>query len=332
MSKKFYINCQGGTGLHIALASFITAIKKERPGEYEFYVCSPYFDVFEACPSVDGVYKPNELKDLIFDAEANDGELILHRLYDMDGFIKKQLNYSEAWAKLMGIDWKDTEDGTRAKSVLEPVKKYPYLKGQIDQIKAAVKQKGFEDFVIMQFTGGQSPLVQVPPKVVKNEQGQDIQVPDWSRVPYNYDNEPLKRHYPIEKAQEFVDLFAKEHPKTAIILYQLPNEPMPRNNNTLNFTVPYLAYYELAKESKGVVTIDSSLQHLVAGTCKTVVIWGHSKPKSFGYSFNKNIEQPCRTDDLLYFSALGPSGAKVNYIKQEDLLEEVNKYIFNKEE
>lgn len=330
--KKFYINVQGGTGLNFGLASFISAVKADNPDSYEFYVCSPYFDIFESCPAVSGVYKPNELKDLIFDAEANGGELILHRLYDMDGFIKKQLNYSEAWAKLMNINWKDTKKGTKAISVLDPLRKYPYLRPQVEQIRNAIKQKGFKDFVIMQFTGGQSPLVQVPPKVVKNEQGMDMQVPDWSKVPYNYDNEPLKRHYPIEKAQEFVDMFASAHPDTAILLFQLPNEPMPRNGSTLNFTIPYLAYYELAKEAVGVVTIDSSLQHLVAGVTKSVVIWAHSKPESFGYSYNKNIEQPCRTNDLLYFSALGPSGAKVDYISPAELLKNVDEFIFNKGE
>ena len=54
----------------------------------------------------------------------------------------------------------------------------------------------------MQFEGGQSPLVQVPVK----EDG----TRDWSKVPTNYENEPLKRHYPFEKAQEFIKLFPKE--------------------------------------------------------------------------------------------------------------------------
>ncbi len=232
----------------------------------------------------------------------------------------------------MNNNWKDTKKGTKAVSILDPLRKYPYLRPQIEQVRNAIKQKGFKDFVIMQFTGGQSPLIQVPPKVVKNEQGMDMQVPDWSKVPYNYDNEPLKRHYPTEKAQEFVDLFASAHPDTAILLFQLPNEPMPHNNSTFNFTIPYLTYYELAKEAAGVVTIDSSLQHLVAGVTKSVVIWAHSKPESFGYSYNKNIEQPCRTNDLLYFSALGPSGAKVDYISPAELLKNVDEYIFNKGE
>ena len=110
--RKFYINVAMGTGGNIALANFITAIKENGDAngnkDYSFSVCSPYFDIFECCDAVDSVYKPQELKDLIFDAKANNGELVLHRLYDMDGFVKKQLNYSEAWAKLMNIPWKDT--------------------------------------------------------------------------------------------------------------------------------------------------------------------------------------------------------------------------------
>lgn len=325
--KRFYINVQGGTGLNIALASFISKVKEENPDKYEFYVCSPYFDIFESCEAVDDVYKPQELKDLIFDAEANNGELVLHRLYDMDGFVKKQLNYSEAWAKLMNIPWKEDDEkvpGTKATSILNPMKKYPHLQNSINTVMNTIREKGFEDFVIMQFWGGQSPLVQVPQGVGKD--GKPFA--DWSKVPYtNIDNEPLKRVYPIEKATEFVKQFREAHPKTAVILYSLPNEP--GIDGTFKFVIPYLAYYELAKrpECKGTVSIDSSLAHLVAGITKSVVIWGHSKPKSFGYSYNKNIEQKCRTDDLLYFSALGPSGAKITYIEPEALLAEVTNYL-----
>lgn len=326
MNKKFYVNVQGGEGLNIGLASFISYIKTKGDDngnkDYEFFICSPYFDIFESCPYVSGVYKPQEVRDFIFDAKDNDGELVLHRLYDLDGFVKKQINYSQAWAKLMNIPFTDTEKGTKVKSILDPYAKYPALKQQVDDILNLVKQNNFDDFVILQATGGQSALTQVPA-------GQDGK-PDWSKVHYDYDNEPLKRHYPIEKVQKFVDLFTKKHPKTAIILYQLPNEPRPDSNNLIIATVPYLAYYELAKKARGTISIDSSLQHLVAGVTKSLVIWAHSKPEAFGYSYNKNIEQKCRTDDLLYFSALGASGARVEYLEPEDLLKEVDAYIFNK--
>lgn len=311
--KKFFINVQGGLGLNVGLASFISYLKNmDEYKDYKFYVSSPYYDIFEACEAVDGVYKPNELKDFIFDAKAVDGIIVNHRIYDISDFIYKKLNYSQAWAQLLDIEWEDDENGTKVKSILNPYKAYPNLKDMVDNLKNIIKDKGFEDYAIMQFTGGQSPLVQVP----ADEKGN----PDWSKVPYDYANEPLKRHYPISKAQEFVNLYHEKHPNRAIILYQLPNEPAPQGDFIFIQTIPYLAYYELAKEAKEVVTIDSSLQHLVAGIVPTTVVWGHSKPNNFGYSYNTNIIQECRTDDLLYFTALGPSGAKIDYIEPKKLL------------
>ena len=325
--KKFYVNVQGGTGLNMALASFIAYMKENGDDngnkDYEFYVSSPYFDLYEASPYVDGVYKPQELRDMIYDCEANDGTLVLHRLYNMDQFVKKQITYAEAWAKLMGIPFTDDKTGSKVKAVFEPYKAYPALKKQVDDIKRIVKDNGFKDYAIMQFSGGQSPLVQVPV-------GQDGK-PDWGRVPYDYDNEPLRRHYPIDKAQKFVELYHEANPKTAIIMYQLPNEPSPDAPYVVKATIPYMSYYELSKEAKEVVCIDSSLQHLVAGVAKTTVIWGHSSNDSnkskeqtylpFGYSYNKNVIQPCRRKDILFFTALGPSGAKITYIEPEELID-----------
>ncbi len=306
--KKFFINVQGGTGLNIGLASFLTEMKKSHDDKY--YVCSPYYDIFECCEAVDGVYKPQEMRDFIFDCRDEGGTIINHRLYDMSDFIFKRLNYSQAWAQLLGYEWEDTEKGTKVKSILNPYPKYPALKGMVDNVLKAIKDNKFEDFIIIQFTGGQSPLVQVPNG-------------DWSKVPYDYMNEPLKRHYPIDKVTEFCKLYHDKHPETAIVNFGLPNEPCPDLPYVVKTVMPYLGWYELAKTAKEIVCIDSSLQHLTAGLVKTTVIWAHSKPENFGYSFNKNIEQSCRTEDLLYFSALGPSGAKVNYIEPEELLKAV---------
>lgn len=304
---NYYISVQGGTGLNCSLASFLTAVKPNHP-EDKYFITSPYYDLFEVCDAVDGVYKPNEMRDFIFDAiHTKNSKIINTRLYDLDKFIRKELNYSEAWAELLGYKWSDTEGGTTVKSILNPYKVYPQLKPQVETIQRVIKEKGYKDYVIMQFCGGQSPLTQVPNG-------------DWSKVPYDYQNEPLKRHYPLDKAQKFVELYHKANPETAIILYQLPNEPKPEAPYIFTNVMPYLAYYELAKNAKEVVTIDSSLQHLIAGLTKTHVIWGHTVPKNFGYSYNNNVIQDCRRDDILYFTALGPSGARINYIEPEDLL------------
>ena len=317
--KNIYINSQGGLGFNLALSHIVKEFKQIYD---KVCILSPYFDVFESNPYVDYVYKPNEIRDFIFDAKHDDAKLICERMYDTEDFIYKKLSYADAWRKSAGLEVRNNQNGSDTKSELDPLNKYPNLKDISEKILEDVKQSGKKTFVIMQFEGGQSPLVQVPVK----EDG----TRDWSRVPTNYENEPLKRHYPFEKAQEFIKLFQKNHPDTAIIMYHLPNEH--KFEGTLCYEVPYLIYYVLAKNEMclGTVSIDSSFQHLVAGVTKSVVIWGHSLPLSFGYNYNKNIVQRCNRDDILYFSALGPSGARIDYIEPKALLKEVNDYIFSK--
>lgn len=317
--KNIYINSQGGLGFNLALSHIVKEFKQIYD---KVCILSPYFDVFEANPYVDYVYKPNEIRDFIFDAKHDDAKLICERMYDTEDFIYKKLSYADAWRKSAGLEVKNNKEGSDTTSELKPLEKYPNIQNYVDMILQSVSNSKKKDFVIMQFEGGQSPLVEVP----RDNEGNA----DWTKVPTSYDNEPLKRHYPFEKAQQFINLFTKSHPDTAIILYQLPNEH--KYENTLSFEAPYLTYYELAKNSmcKGTVSIDSSLQHLVAGVTKSVVIWGHSLPLSFGYNYNKNIVQRCNRDDILYFSALGPSGARIDYIEPKELLKEVNDYLFSK--
>ena len=315
MKRNIYISTQGGLGFCCALASICPELKEAFD---KVCICSPYYDLYEASPYVDYVYKPHEMRDFIFDAKHDDAKLICERMYDSEDFIYKKVSYADAWRKACGLKVHDNKDGSDIKSVLKPLEAYPALQQTVEQVMQAVA--GAEDFVIMQFEGGQSPLVEVP----KGPDGK----PNWAAVPTNYENEPLKRHYPYNLAQKFIELFRQEHPETAIILYQLPNEH--QYEGALNFEIPYLAYYLLAQTDKcrGTVSIDSSLQHLVAGVTKSLVIWGHSLPDSFGYVYNMNIVQECHRDDILYFSALGPSGARINYIKPEDLLHEVDAYLY----
>lgn len=315
--KNIYINSQGGLGFNLALSH----VAKELKEQYDkVCVLSPYFDIFEACPYVDYVYKPNELRDFIFDAKHDDAKLICERMYDTEDFIYKKLSYADAWRKASGIKTKNNKNGSDTKACLNPDTKYPNLRNITNDILKQIKDKGYDNFVIMQFEGGQSPLVQVP----TDKEGK----PDWSKVPTSYETEPLKRHYPYEKASVFIKMFQKAHPHTAVILYQLPNEH--QYENTFTFVAPYLVYYELAENEKclGTVSIDSSLQHMVAGVTKSVVIWGHSLPHSFGYEYNKNIIQKCNREEILYFSALGASGARIDYIDPVELLKEVNDYLF----
>lgn len=302
--KSLYVDLKGGLGFNIA---FVRVAKCLINKGYKINAISPYWDILASADI--NYYKPNEYRDFIFDAKNENGEIIENRIYDMSDFIYKKLNYKDAWLKLMNI--KDTVTDEEYNTLnLDIYNSFSNLKNLEDDILNTIKQNGFEDFMLVQFWGGQTPLVEVPNN-------------DWSKVPYDYQNEPLKRHYPIKKAQEFVNLYRMRNPKTAVIQYSLPNEP--RLEGVFNFTVPYLVYYELSKKAKEAVTIDSSLQHLITGNCPLTVLWGHSLPSNFGYSCNNNIIQECRRDDILYFTALGASGAKIEYIEPNELIEKITK-------
>lgn len=306
---RYYINVRGGLGFNFALARVISLLGTQ----HEFFIKSPYWDVFKACPYVKHVYKAEEARDFLNDARNNPGaRLIQTHLYDMQEFVYKQYNYTQAWMKLLGIeDFKDTDNGTGLSILnLEPFKYFPNLRDTYD---AVLKQMEGHKYLLVQFWGGQSPL------------------DDYKNKPYSYENEPLKRAYPVEKAQAFVDAYKAAHPDVKIIQYSLPNEP--KLEGTERYEIPYLVYYELAKNADcvGAVTVDSSLAHIVTGLTKVVTLWGHSLPAHFGYSINKNIIQSCNRADILYFTEMGPSGAYIDYIEPQDLFEKVNIYLHSAE-
>lgn len=300
--KALYVDLKGGLGFNISFARVAKSLIKKG---LKINVITPYWDVFLSANI--NFYKPNEYRDFIFDAKNENAEIIENRIYDMSDFIYKKLNYKDAWLKLLNTKETVTDEEYN-KLDLNVCDSFPQIKTQVDSIVEELKTKGFDDFVLVQFWGGQSPLVEVPNN-------------DWSKVPYDFQNEPLRRHYPIDKAQKFVNLYHIKNPKTAIIQYSLPNEP--KLEGTFTYTVPYLTYYELSKRAKEAICIDSSLQHLITGNCPITVLWGHSLPSNFGYSCNNNIIQNCRRDDILYFTALGPSGARIEYIEPEKFMEEV---------
>ncbi len=305
---KFYINVSGGLGYNFALARVITKFGDK----HDFYIKSPYWDVFKTCPFVKYVYKAEESRDFLMDAvHDEDAKIIQFRLYDLQNFIQKKLNYTQAWCELLGLEYDDTDDGTSLLDLeLEPNKVFLDLKQRTDVVLEEVKKQGYEKFILMQFWGGQSPLS------------------DFKNNQYSYEAEPLKRAYPASHAQQFVNLYKSKHPDTAVIVYELPNEP--KIEGTLTFEVPYLSYYELASLSEcvGAVTIDSSLAHIVSGRTKVLTIWGHSLPQHFGYHGNKNIIQRCNRSDILYFTELGASGARIDYIEPEKLMSEVEDYFY----
>ena len=302
--KAIYISVNGGTGLHKSL----TNVLKEAKQKYDkIAILSPYWDIFECCEYCDIVYKDSESMDFILDAKYDNAEIITSRLYDLNDFIYKRLNYEDAWRQMLHLKPRENV-GDVGESIykIDTTIRFPKIRNDVFNVISNLNSKKYKDFIIVQFHGGQSPLCDC-----KNE--------------YNEETEPLQRHYPSKLAQEFCNLFHEKYPETAIINFTLPNEPHYENTET--YDMPYLNYITLAENNKclGFVSIDSSLQHLISGIKKGVVLWGHSLPNAFGYKCNKNIIQRCRRDNILYMNLLGPSSAKIEYISPQKLLEEVEK-------
>lgn len=315
--ENILIDVRGGTGKNVALASILNEVKEH----YRIVsVISPYYDIFKACPFCDYAYKPEQYKSALEDA-GDDTYIAIDHIYDTDAFIRKEISYADAFRRLCLIPEKgDDKFGMTVKCNLD-TKRVSDFTVLIKQFLAKIKEEGKEDFIIFQHTGGQTPLISL--QAPRDSNGNI----DWTKVPYTGADNGLSRHYPTEKASRFVELFKKAYPKTAVVSYTLPNEPVAEGS--IRFIMPYLSYIDVAKlpECKGIVTIDSSLQHLTAGLTRTVVMWNHTLPQSFGYAYNLNLVSRCRREGIKYFSALGSAGNRIEYIEPDKLLEYVEDYI-----
>ena len=308
MYKNLLVNACCGTGAQAALCQ---VLKEAKQFYQKIYVISPYSDLFRASPYVDYVYEPQDGSAAFEDLDIDDTYIADGRIYSMDEFIHKKINYSEAYRKYLNIPTKGEELST-TKMELKPHKQFESIAKQREDFlfhNKDTKDKKYKNFILFQSTGGKSPL-------------------DASNVPYDNRQQPLRRYMSPELVQDFIDLFRKAHPETAIVAYQLPGEP--RYNNTEQFVVPYMTYAYLAQspKCKGIVGIDSSLPHITAGLNKAVVLWYHTLPDSFGYRNNVNIIQNCNRDNIRYFSLLGRASNRVDEIKPEVLMKIVEDNIY----
>ncbi len=295
---RCFVMINGGTGKSIMATAMMPLLAKKYD---EVYVCSPYVDVFKACSYVTEaipVGQPNTYRDLLLD---DDVELLCTEPYQNGKFIKKQCHLFEAWAD----EWKIELEQ-------DPMDMHPIL-DKWDDLDGAVKQyqeakRGWGDkFILVQFTGGQSPLVD------PNQMGQ-----------YNEQIEGIKRNY--HKGQELINAIHAKYPDYVIVHYGLPNEPTYQY--TVKMPLPYLAYRKACEDASAVITIDSSLQHLASGVNdKTIVIWGETAPEHFGYNSHHNLRDKHIKNTQPYFQPLGASPLRVPFPTVDEVMTELDKLI-----
>ena len=298
MGKKCLINVEGGLGKHVMLTSILEEFKKAK-GYEDIYVISPYFDVFKCCPAVTDAFPPMQgtlYQELVLDPDC---EVYWKEPYSNQHFIKKQCHLFEAWAEEFGFELsKDAMDYVPDLSNLET--EFPEIK----KIADAKIQEWGNNFILVQFCGGQSPL---GPQTDK----------DGKPIQYNDHAEPIKRNY--FKGQQIINELKEKNPDTTIVHFSLPNEPS--YDNTIKIQVPYLTYVLLAKKAKAVITTDSSLQHIATGNCENItVIWGETRPEHFGYNCNKNICAAHVINSQPYFKPMGISPSIVKMPEPKEVI------------
>src|SRR5210317_2302377 len=135
-----------------------------------------------------------------------------------------------------------------------------------ENVKKWLDKNNIEKYILVQFSGGQSPLT----------------------YDGNYNNINPNRNYQPFLAQQVVNMLLEEYKDTTIINCVLPNEP--HYQGTIRCDLHWAQIHELLKGAEGFVSIDSCLQHFSASTgTPGVVIWGSTRWTQFGYSHNKNL-------------------------------------------
>lgn len=300
MSKKCLINVEGGLGKNIMLTAILVEFKAKK-GYDEVYVISPYFDVFKACSAVTDAFPPMQgtlYQELVLDEEC---DIYWKEPYSNQRFIKKQCHLFEAWAEELGFEL-DNNPATYEPLLDKIPDEYPAVAKAVEEYLS----KWQNNFCLVQFSGGQSPLTPM-----QDKNGQPVQ--------YRAEQEALKRNY--FKGEKVVQLLQKKYPGATIVHFALPNEPTIEG--AVKIQVPYLAYHLIAAKAKEIVCIDSSLQHLATGTNDNItVIWGETRPEHFGYMRNRNVTAQHVLNSQPYFKPLGVSPSLVKMPEPEEVVNE----------
>ena len=251
---------EGGMGKHVMFTSLVPAlVKKSKEGKIN--IVSAYHDVFLHNPHVANSWNIGDLQYHKEKIKKYVKKIHNYEPYKGDFSINHDLHLCQDWANHYGIEWDNQKDLPQL-YIDEKLRK---------KTLATIKKKLGDKYIVVQFTGGQSPLA----------------YDDNSK--YEMNDLILKRNYPYQMARHFINIFKSQYPDYRIVDFSLPNEH-PGLPGTIRIPAPYLAFYEIVNHAKTFVGIDSSLAHIAAAARKPgVVIWGGTRIAQFGWPLHTNV-------------------------------------------
>jgi hypothetical protein len=243
---------EGGIGKQVAFTAIIDALVKKDKGKIQ--ILSPYVDIFGGNTNVKYALDANTIP--VHDKRILDSQNICYCEPYKANFIKGEQHIIQSYCKLFGVKYDE--------------KMHPKM--YTDHYKDGAKKiAGNDDFIVVQFSGGQAPAGFNPSN------------------PYN-SNDPTRNYHP-HLAQKVVNLIKEKHEDLKILNFSLPNEPKYEKTEQPEL-MPFAQWHEILKlpNCKGFISVDSCLNHFArsAGR-KGVVIWGGTRWTQFGYKENINV-------------------------------------------
>lgn len=252
--------------------------------------------------------EPQLMTDVI--RNKDDYDLFIDHPYNTGKFALRSDNFYNAYRELVGLE-KRTEWSSKG------TKDVPHLNiPDNENIEKFVSDH--KKFVIVQFHGGQNPMLQGPVSYDQNG--------NPARPPYVYEEKGLKRHYPLEKAEEVVSMLNKEGYE--VLQYTLSNEPHVKGSIFLQQEQPQLFYYKLAEKADGIITIDSSLQHLAVHAMKPmVVVWCQTDVGAFGYDNDWTVNLKREYSPVCPLMSGLPDTPIVSYVSPKEIIDAFDKLV-----
>jgi len=283
----------GGIGKQIMFTAMINELANNTK-EGKINIVSPYSDIFIGHPKVKYVWdnKLTGSPEMI----ENTSDFIFYEPYRSNFALDKEGHLFDFWCKGLNID-------------RNKIDKKPILNYMTDDIMNEIEKitSDIGDFIVVQFTGGQSPL-------------------DYSEnSEYIQGDMHFQRNYPIAFAHKLVSKIKEKYPDLTIIDYSLPNEH-PDIAGTVRIKLPYIGYPELLKRAKTYIGIDSSLLHLGAASgTNGIGLFGGIPHWQFGWDYTKPL-----TNFNGKVSEFDPFDPYYICVDTNRVLKELNKYIKEK--
>ena len=245
---------EGGIGKQVAFTAIIDALVKK--DKEKIQVHSPYVDIFGGNTNVKFALDANSIH--LQDKRILDSQNICYCEPYKANFIKGEYHIIQSYCKLFGVKY---DEKMRPRMYTDHYK------------EGAKKIAGDDDFIVIQFSGGQAPA------------GFN------AANPYN-SNDPTRNYHP-HLAQKVIDRIKEKYEDLKILNFSLPNEPKYEQTEKPEL-MPFAQWHEILKlpNCKGFISVDSCLNHFArsAGR-KGVVIWGGTRWPQFGYKDNININK-----------------------------------------